>query len=148
MNTKRSGWIAGVVVAQLLYGLLLLALPVYLLVLTRTSEVRNGAHAAEEISGLRIAAAIVGCPAIVLLVAWIGLWKEKLWGWWLTVLADLGLVAIFVYSLIDDGWKNIDREVATLAVIAMVPVIWLLLPKVRRFYWRSGATQSVNPQQV
>ena len=145
MGTKRSGWITGVVVAQLLYGLLLLALPVYLLVLTRTLAVRNGANAGDEISGLRIAAAIVGSPAIVVLVAWIGLWKEKLWGWWLTVLADLGLVAIFMYSLIDDGWKNIDGEVATLTVIAMVPVIWLLLPKVRRFYWRSGEVQSVNP---
>jgi uncharacterized membrane protein (DUF2068 family) len=148
MNPKRSGWITGVIVLQLLDALMLLALPLYLLALTRTSAVLNGANAAEEISGLKTAAAVVGSPAVLALVAWIGLWQEKLWGWWLAIFTDLGLVGLFVYSLIDDGWKNIDGQVATLSVVAMVPVIWLLLPKVRRFYWRGGVTQSVNPQQV
>jgi uncharacterized membrane protein (DUF2068 family) len=148
MNAKRSGWISGGIVVQLLYTLMLLALPLYLLALSGTSAVRNGVGAAEEVSGLRIAAAVVGSPAVLALIAWVGLWREKLWGWWLAIFTDLGLVGLFVYSLIDDGWKNIDGEVATLTVIAMVPVIWLLLPKVRRFYWGSSATGSVHPQQV
>jgi len=138
---KRSSWITGVVVLQLFYVLMLLALPVYLLVLTRTSAVRNAPGAAEDISGLKIGAAMLGGPALVVLAAWIGLWKEKLWGWWLTVLIDLGLVGVFVYSLIDDGWRNIDWAVVVLALISLVPVIFLLVPKVRRFYWRGGASE-------
>jgi uncharacterized membrane protein (DUF2068 family) len=136
MSTKRSGWITGVVVLQLLFTLMLLALPAYLLVLGHMAVSGNAPDAAEENSGLRIAAAVVGGPAVVALVAWIGLWRGKLWGWWLTVLTDLGLVGIFVYSLVDDGWNNIDWDVVILAVITAVPVVYLLLPVVRKFYWR------------
>ena len=64
MSTRRSGWITGVVVMQLLYVLAILVLPVYLLVLTRTSETRSSPDAADEISGLRIAAAVLGVPAL------------------------------------------------------------------------------------
>jgi len=141
MSTKRSGWITVVLVLQFLYVLVMLALPVYLLVLTRTSETRSGPDAAEEISGLRIAAAVVGAPALVALVAWFGLWKGKLWGWWLTVSTDLGLAGVFVYSLIDDGWKNVEWDVVALTFVAMVPVVYLLLPKVRKFYWGERGTQ-------
>jgi hypothetical protein len=137
MIAKRSGWISGVVVLQLLYALVLLSLPVYLLVLTRTSQTRNASDAAGEISGLKIAAAVLGGPALVALIAWIGLWREKLWGWWLTILTDLGFVGMFVYSLIDDGWHNIDWSVVVLSVMAVVPVVSLLLPQVRRFYWET-----------
>jgi hypothetical protein len=140
MSAKRSGWITGVVVLQLLYVLVMLALPVYLLALTRTSETRNAPDAAEEVSGLKIAAAVVGTPAIMALIAWFGLWKEKLWGWWLTVLTDLGLVGVFVYSLIDDG-KNVDWEVVVLTIITVIPVVYLLLPRVRKFYWRRNVSE-------
>jgi len=137
MGAKRSGWISGVVVLQLLYTLMLLSLPLYLLVLTRASQTRNASGAAGEISGLKIAAAVLGGPALVALVAWIGLWKGKLWGWWLAVLTDLGLVGMFVYSLVDDGWHNIDWSVVVLSVMALVPAVYLLLPQVRRFYWET-----------
>jgi hypothetical protein len=137
MSTKRSGWITGVVVLQLLYALMLLALPVYLLILTRTSEIRSGHDASADIAGLKIAAAVLGGPALVALVAWIGLWKGKLWGWWLSMFMDLGFVGMFVYSLVDDGWHNIDWAVVVLSVIAVVPVVYLLLPQVRRFYWHT-----------
>ncbi len=137
MRTKRSGWITGVVVLQLLYALTLLALPVYLLVLTRAPETRSAPNPAEEISGLRIAAAVVGGPVVVALIAWIGLWRGKRWGWWLTVLTDLGLVGMFLYSLVDDGWHNVDWAVVVLSVMAVFPVVYLLLPQVRRFYWQT-----------
>ena len=65
---------------------MLLAVPVYLLVLTRAPETRSGPDAQASIAGLKIAAAVVGGPALIALAAWIGLWKEKLWRWWLTVL--------------------------------------------------------------
>ena len=143
MSTKRSGWITGVVVLQVLYTVMLLALPVYLLMLTRTAETRSGHDAAAEVAGLKIAAAVLGGPALVALVAWIGLWKGKLWGWWLTVLMDLGFVGMFLYSLVDDGWHNVDWAVVVLSVMALVPVVYLLLPQVRRFYWETR--RSVAP---
>jgi hypothetical protein len=136
MSAKRSGWITGIVVLQFLYVLMLLALPAYLLILTRTSTVRNGVDASEEVNGLRIAALIVGGPALVALAAWIGLWKEKFWGWWLTVLSDLGLLVVFAYSLVDDGWNNIDWDVVVLVVIGVMLLVYLSWPGVRRFYWR------------
>jgi len=147
MSTKRSGWITGVVVLQLIYALMLLALPVYLLVLARASETRSGPNAEANIAGLKIAAAVLGGPALVALVAWIGLWKEKLWGWWLTVSTDLGLFAVLGYSMMDDGWHNIEWDVVVLSVITLVPVVYLLFPKVRKSYWRSGRQLCPGPVQ-
>jgi uncharacterized membrane protein (DUF2068 family) len=137
MSTKCSGWITGAVVLQLLYTLMLLALPVYLLVLTRMPETRSGPDAQASIAGLKIAAAVLLAPALVALAGWIGLWKQKRWGWWVTVLTDLGLVALFVYSMMDDGWHNIEWDVVVLSVITLVPVVYLLLPQVRRLYWKT-----------
>jgi len=141
MSTKRSGWITGVVVLQLVYVLVLLVLTLYLLVLTRTPETRNGSHAAEAISGLRIAALVLGGPALAALAAWFGLWKLKRWGWWLTIVTDLVLAAAFAYSLVDDGWNNIDGAVVVLTVIAVLPVICLLLPRVRKSYWHGNGSE-------
>jgi hypothetical protein len=135
MGTTRSSWITGVVLLQLLYVLVLLALPVYLLILTRMPETRNGHDPAGTIYGLKIAAVVLGGPALVALAAWFGLWKGKRWGWWLTILTDAAFVAAFAYSIIDDGWKNIDWAVVVLTLIAVVPVVYLLLPQVRKFYW-------------
>jgi len=138
MSTKRSGWISGAVGLQLLYVLAMLALSVYLLALTRMSATRFDPDAAAQITGLEIAAAVVACPAAVAFIAWFGLRKEKPWGWWLSVLTDMGLAGIFVYSMIDDGWKNVDWDVAVLTLIAIVPVVYLFLPQVRRCYRRAG----------
>jgi hypothetical protein len=135
MGTQRSSWITGVVLLQLLYVLVLLALPAYLLVLTRMPETRNGHDPAGNIYGLKIAAAVLGIPALVALTAWFGLWKGRRWGWGLTVLADVAFVGAFIYSIVDDGWRNLDWAVVVLTLIAAVPVVYLLLPQVRKFYW-------------
>jgi uncharacterized membrane protein (DUF2068 family) len=93
--------------------------------------------AADVISGLRIAAAILVLPAIVAAVAWFGLWKRKLWGWWAGLAGDLGIVAMMVYSVIDDGLHNPDWEMVGLTITAVVPLAFLLLPAVRRSYCRA-----------
>jgi hypothetical protein len=137
MKIRRSYLITGAVAVQLLYTLALLALPAYLLALTRTPAIHNGSDAADEISGLRVAAAVVGAPALIALIAWVGLYRGKLWGWLLTLLTDFGLLAIFGYSVADD-WADPDREVIALTLVSLVPVILLLLPAVSKFYWRGG----------
>lgn len=135
---KRSGWITGVLLLQLLYVLVLLAITVYLLVLMRTPDTGNNSDTAQNMAGLEIGVAVLGVPALVALVAWFGLWKEKRWGWWLTVVIDLGFFAAFAYSLFDDGWHNIDGALVALAAIALAQVVSLLAPKVRRLYWQGS----------
>jgi uncharacterized membrane protein (DUF2068 family) len=134
--TRDSGWVTGAIVMQFLWAFVLLALPAYLLLLTRSSAILSEQDAAEAISGLRIAAAILVLPAIVAAVAWFGLWKRKLWGWWVGLAGDLGIVAMLVYSVLDDGLRKPDWEMVGLTMTAVVPLTFLLLPAVRRSYWR------------
>lgn len=141
---KRSGLITGVLLLQLLYVLVLLALTVYLLVLMRMPDPGNNSDAEQNRVGLEIGAAVLGVPALVALIAWFGLWRGKRWGWWLTVLIDLGFFAAFGYSLIDDGWHNIDGALVALTVTALVPVVYLAAPRVRGFYWQ-GRVQQLPP---
>jgi hypothetical protein len=135
---KRSGWITGAIVAQFLWALALLATSVYLLVLTRSSAIRNEADAAEAISGLKIAASLIFAPAVVSLLSWFGLWKEKLWGWWMALVGNLLLLGMLAYAMIDDGWHNIDWDLAGMTTGSAIVPIFLLLPAVRRFYWKDS----------
>src|SRR6266478_2323727 len=101
-SMKRSGWVTGTIVMQLLWALALIGIFVYLIVLAHTSAVRNGPGAAEATSGLKIAALTLFLPALMATISWYGLWKQKLWGWWLAVVANLAVMSILVYSMIDD----------------------------------------------
>jgi hypothetical protein len=56
---RWSGWITGAIAIQFLWALFLLGTSLYLLALTRGSAIRDEADAAEAISGLRIAAALI-----------------------------------------------------------------------------------------
>ena len=108
--------------------------------LTRTAEVRNGPDAADDISGLRIAVGVLMIPVLLAFLSWFGLWKDKLWGWWLALLDNLAITGVLAYSALDDGWKNIDGEAAALAAMFAVLVLFLLLPPVKRFYWEIGSS--------
>jgi len=141
---KRSSWITRLVGLQLLYVLAMVALPIYLLALTRAARVQAGPDAAKDIAGLRSAALILAVPALIALVAWFGLWKEKLWGWWAVLLTDLGLFGAFVYSMIDDGWANFDWDMVALTAWSVLPVVLLLLPSVRKYFWCGTAERVVR----
>ena len=130
---KRSGWVTGVVVAHLLVGALFLGACILLLILIhQTKPEENGAT---TIQGLKEGIGILAPLALVVFVGAWGLWKGRLWGWWVASLADVGLLGIFVYSMIDDGLSNIDWDMATLTAAAFVLVVLVLVPPVRRFYW-------------
>ena len=132
---KRSGWVTGTIVMQLLWALALTVLFVYLIVLAHTAAVRNGPGGAEAAWGLKIAALIMFLPALMAIISGYGLWKHKLWGWWLAVLANLVVTSILFYSMIDDGWSHLDLDFAGFTVASTVIPILLLLPVVRKFYW-------------
>jgi uncharacterized membrane protein (DUF2068 family) len=134
---RRSPWVVGSVVLQVLLGLLLSGTGVFLLLLTRSTEIKQGQDAAETISGLRIAAGIFGPPALLVLGGAYGLWRGKLWGWWFALLADAGVTGLCLYSTIDDGWNNIDWDVAGFTLVPLLATVLLLIPAVRGFYWRA-----------
>ena len=125
---NRSGWITGAIVVQALWALALVGLAVFLLILARTAS-------PEVSAGLKTGAEVLGMPALLAIASWYGLWKETLWGWWLALVTDFGLLAIFIYSVVDDGWGNIDWEMVGITVISAIVPVALLIPVVRRFYW-------------
>jgi len=130
---NRSRWITGAIVAHGLLALALVGLTMFLLRLART--------ASPEVSqGLKIGALVLWCPALLAATSWYGLWKEKLWGWWLALVTDFGLLAILIYSVVDDGLGNIDWEMVGITVISAMFSVLLLIPTVRRFYWVHGTT--------
>jgi len=138
---KRSGWVTGATVTQFLLGVLFSGVSLFLLWLVRSLEIKQGEGAAEAIWRIKIATGIIAPLALLVLAAAYGVWKGKLWGWWLGVLTDLGLIGIFVYSLVDDGWHNIDWEMVAFTLFPLIPTTLLLLPVVRRCYWGSGYSQ-------
>lgn len=127
---KRPGWITGTIVVQALWAVVLVALTVFLLALARTT-------APEASSGLKIGAMVLIVPALLATLSWYGLWKKTLWGWWLALLTDIVMMAMFIYSTIDDGLKNIDWPMAGVTISSAIVPVFLLIPAVRRFYWRA-----------
>ena len=109
--------------------------------LTRSPEILSEPDAADAIYGLKIGAAVLGVPALILLVAAIGLWRSKRWGWWLTLATDVAILATLVYSMLDENTVEWDEAALTVCFV-FFPVL-LLLPKVRKFYW-GNSTQRVE----
>ena len=147
MKRSRMATIAAGV--QLVYGVCTVGTALYLLWLTRTADIRNSGDPAAVIHGLFIAAAIILPPGLLVLVSGIAMWKSKLWGWWLATVTDSGLMLVFVYSLINDGWKRADSEDITFTVVSVIPVILLLVPAVRKAYWHKRApdTEAVSTSE-
>ena len=136
---KPSGWVTGVMVIQALWMLALVALPIYLLILARSSGILNGPDAKEAAYGLRIGATVMTAPALFAVASSYGLWKRTLWGWWLALMTNTVILGILIYSMTDENTIDWDMVGMTLAS-AVMPTL-LLLPVVRRFYWR--VTESV-----
>jgi uncharacterized membrane protein (DUF2068 family) len=127
-----------VAVIQLFFRVALAGGGFYLLWLTRTAEMRNARDAEMAIHGLYIAAALFLPLGLLVLIGGAAMWKGKLWGWWLAMITDASLMLVFVYSLIDDGLKRADSDDIAATVLSIIPVILLLLPAVRKSYWRKS----------
>ena len=125
---KRTRWITGAIAYQLLFMLVMLGGAVYLVWLTHEARVRGGS---DEILGLEIGAAGAGVPALLGIAGCFGMWRQKRWGWWVTLLVDAILVFAFVAGMISDA-GDINAELVSFTVASVVGVILLLLPVVRR----------------
>jgi len=133
---QRPLWVTSIIILQLLLGALFSGVCIYLLFLIRSPEMKQGPDAAEGVVGVKIAGGIIAPMALLVIVAALGMWKARRWGWWFALLTDLVLMVIFVYSSIDDGWNNLDWEMVALTAVLVALIIFLLLPQVRRFYLR------------
>lgn len=140
---KRSGWVTGVTVIQALLTLSLLGITIYLLVLAHSPEILNLKDGADAAHGLRIAAGICAPLVLISLVCVYGLWKNKLWGWWLGFLSNLAAAGMLVFSVIDDGWRNSDASDIALPVVFIAFLILFVIPPVRRHYWGLGEQEAV-----
>ena len=133
---KRSGWVTGVLALQGLWTVVLAALPICLLILARSPGILNGPDGNEAARGLRIGAAVIALPALFATVSSYGLWRGKLWGWWVALLSNTVLLGIIIYSMTDENTIEWDGVGVTLGS-AILPIL-LLLPGVRRFYWQGN----------
>lgn len=138
---KRSVLTTGVTVVQLLLGLGLAGSCAYLLLLARSSEMGQAGAA----QGLEIAAGLIAPFGLLALAGAYGLWRNKLWSWWLALLVDLALVSLWVGSMIDDGWRDLDMTLVAFTLASLLPVVLLLVPGVRRFYWGKSGSQVPPP---
>lgn len=132
---RRPGLIVSVTIVELLLALSLVALSIFLVVQMRSPEIRQSYDVAEEMFGLKIAAGVLVVPGIFMLLAAFGMWKDKIWGWWLALLIDLALTVTLFTSVFDDGWRVADRQDIGLALLSLVPLFLLFLPAVRKHYW-------------
>jgi len=129
---KRPAPVVVVNVVQTLLGLLLAGITVYLIVLTRSKETLAEQDAADAVRGLLIGALVLGIPAVITLIAAVGLWKGRFWGWVLSLATDVGMVAVLLYSLMDEN--EMDAEMLVMTAGFVVPLVLLLLPVVRKFF--------------
>lgn len=141
---KRPVAVTSVRVLQFLLGFLWLGLTIYLLLISRSVAIKQGPDSAAVILGLKIASAVVAPGAVFGLMAAYGLRKDKLWGWWLSLLINAAFAAVLIYSMIDDGWNGLDPEEVAFTLLSLLPVILLFLPVVRKFYWCKP--QTVNSE--
>lgn len=135
---RRSPLITIVTVLQLLLGLLLAGLSIYVLALTRSPETLADPDMAGTVHGLLIGAAVLGIPALITLIGVIGLWKGKFWGWVLSLATDVGTLGVLIYSMMDEGHWEPD-EIGVFAG-CVVPIVLLSLPAVRKFYWNPATS--------
>jgi len=134
---NRSVWITGVVVAQALWAFVLIVIAVMLVILARMAT-------SDVVSGLEIAAVTLAIPALLASVSWYGLWKGMFWGWWLAFFTDFALLAVLIYSMVDDGIRNIDWDMAAITMSSAIVPVFLLIPVVRKFFWRPAPKQAAE----
>jgi len=89
---------------------------------------------------LAVAAWYIAPFALLTLLGTYGMWKNRRWGWLVSFAANFCVAAVFVYSLIDDGWHAADATDITFAAGSLVAMVPLLLPPVWKHFWRKPSS--------
>src|SRR5882672_3389151 len=129
---KRSPLISIVNVLQLLLGVVLAGLTIYLLTLTRSPQTLADPDSAGTVHGLLIGAAVLGIPALITLIGVFGLWKHRFWGWVLSLATDVGTLVVLFNRMTDEGEGEGDE--IPLAGGCLLAIVLLLLREGGRFY--------------
>jgi hypothetical protein len=141
---KRSPIVTAVNVLQSCLAIVLAGLTIYLIALTRSKEILAESDSSETVHGLLIGAMVFGIPAVITTIAAFGLWSRRFWGWALSLATNVGLLGVLVYNIVRDNERDTD-EIA-MAVGIVVPIILLLLPAVRKFYWNAAIARPAESQ--
>jgi len=136
VTVKRPVAATGVTLLQFLLGFLWLGITIYRLLISRSPGIKQRPDSATAILGLQLAAAVVAPGAVFGLIAGYALLKNKMWGWWFSLLVNAALVVMLTYSMLDEGSNGLDPEMVGFTLLSLVSVILLLHPVVRHFYWR------------
>jgi uncharacterized membrane protein (DUF2068 family) len=134
---------------QLLLGLIYAGTLIYLFYLMRTPKIRQSPDALADLEGLTLAVCYLAPVALLTLFGAYGMWKNKRWGWLVSFVANFCVAAVFVYSLIDEGWHAADATSITFAAGSLLALIPLLLPPVWKHFWRKpGSAQQPTAAEL
>jgi hypothetical protein len=131
---KRPGLVTLANVLQFLLGLVLAGLAIYLFKETRAPETVSDPDAAATIHELMIGTIVLGVPALITLIAAWGMWENRFWGWALSLATDVGVLLVLVFNLFTQSNRANSEPVLAVGVTASLVVV--LLPTVRKFYWK------------
>jgi hypothetical protein len=84
-----------------------LGICIFLLLVIRSPHVKPGVDASVVIRGLKVATAALRPVALLFLAGFVGIWPDKLRGWWLAAMADLMVIGILIYNWVDEGWERL-----------------------------------------
>lgn len=133
---KRPALVTVIASLQSLLALILAAGTVYLVWLAHSPQILAEPDGADAAHGIMIGAVAAGGTTVIVLISCWGLWKNKRWGWWLAMMVHVIIVAVMGYGTVDDSPIDMDSFVITLCFLAFL--IFLLIPKVRKFYLRGA----------
>jgi hypothetical protein len=133
-DMKRPAVVTAVIVIHLLAALALIGLSLYLLWLARSPETLGEQDAASAVQGLKIGAMVLAIPALLWMPGAYGMWKHRVWGWWLTLITGMGTASVLLYSAIDDGWHQLEADAAAVTTLFVILPLLLLFPQVRKYY--------------
>ena len=137
----RTNWSAAVAL-QLIIALLLFVFSIYLAV--TAYPVVTFFQEREVTTTYIVNVAVFVVLGALALVGWLGLRTGKLWGWWLTLPADVAICLLLVYDSLNFGLKETYFQTAAIAVLSAVVVILLLVPSARSSYFSRRSIQAAD----
>jgi hypothetical protein len=138
-DAKRSVWVTVSLVLQGLWTLALLGLAAYSL----TFSVRYPRTARDSMA-FALFSALQG---LLVGIGWYGLWRRKLWGWWLACICSWALTARAVYvAVVEVGWSMISwGHLGFIAYLLILPIC-VVMPATIRFYWnKTNLSEARHP---
>ncbi len=131
----RSRAITAMAVVQTAYTALIAVLAGYCVVLARAAAKSPKPDAGAAAHGLVVGAIFLGLVAVVYGIGAFGVWRVRLWGWWVSLLGYVSAVVLILSDIFLDHDRDPDNWIA----IAILLGPTLFLCGVRRAFSRGLA---------